>query len=141
MNLIDRIIKDEGFSRFAYQCTAGKTTVGYGRNIDSQGGKGISEAEARVLLGNDLAECELDLIELFGAKFWASLDLVRKYALINMRFQLGGRGFRTFENAIEAIRRRRWAQAGSEILDSRYAEQTPSRAQRVAYEIIDGIAD
>ena len=141
MNLVDRIIKDEGFSAFAYTCPVGRTTVGYGRNIDRQGGKGLTEVEARMLLHNDLIECDNDLSDLFGAQFWKGLDAVRRYALINMRFNLGPAGFRSFENAIEAIRHRRWSQAGAEILDSRYAAQVPSRANRIAFEIIDGIAD
>jgi len=141
MNLIDRVILDEGFSPFAYDCPLGRTTVGYGRNIDKSGGKGVSEAEARMLLKNDLIECDNDLARLFGEEFWKNTDTVRRYALINMRFNLGPGGFRSFRNAIEAVKHRRWSQAGSEILDSRYAEQVPSRAQRIAYEIIDGIAD
>ena len=141
MNLIDRIIKDEGYSPFAYECPAGRVTVGYGRNIDRNGGKGIDRAEARMLLNNDLAECEMDLADVFGEVFWLRLDTVRRYALINMRFQLGGGGFRSFVNLIEAVKHHRWSQAGAEILDSRYATQVPNRANRIAYEIIDGIAD
>lgn len=140
MNLVDQIIKDEGFSPHAYQCPVGRTTVGYGRNIDRNGGKGLTEAEARILLNNDLIECDNDLALLFGGEFWDSLDKVRRYALVNMRFQLGPGRFRGFKNAIEAVRGRKWQAAGAEILDSRYATQVPSRAQRIAFEIIDGIS-
>jgi len=141
MNLIDQVIKDEGFSPFVYECPVGRLTVGYGRNIDRNGGKGITEKEAIILLNNDLIECDNDLARLFGEEFWHGLDAVRRYALINMRFNLGPGGFRSFVNLIEAVKHRRWTQAGADVLDSRYAAQVPNRANRIAYEIIDGISD
>jgi len=141
MNLVEQIIKDEGYRRFGYRCTAGRLTVGIGRNIDESGGKGITESEARILLGNDLVECDIDLANVFGGPFWDVLDRVRRNALTNMRFQLGPGRFRDFTNMIEAVKQRQWTIAGMEILDSRYARQVPSRAQRIAYEITDGITD
>jgi GH24 family phage-related lysozyme (muramidase) len=44
----------EGFSKFAYQCMAGEWTIDFGRNIDKNGGPGITEEEALFLLSNDL---------------------------------------------------------------------------------------
>ena len=41
----------EGLRHFPYQCTAGRTTIGYGRNLDD---KGLTLAECEVLLDNDL---------------------------------------------------------------------------------------
>jgi len=140
MNLIDQIIADEGFSRFAYQCPLGRWTIGYGRNIDQMGGRGISEVEARILLQNDLVDCDNGLAEIFTFEIWSSLDSVRRNALINMRFQLGPGGFRTFTNLIAAVKRKQWTLAQNEVLDSKYALQVPRRAQRIAFEIGDGIA-
>jgi len=134
--LIARLMEDEGFSSTAYKCPGDRLTIGYGRNIES---KGITEEEARMLLMNDINQAEGDLARLFGAGFWAQLDDVRQWALINMRFQLGGAGFRGFKKAIAAIRLCSWKEAGAEILDSQYARQVPGRAQRVANEIIRGV--
>ena len=62
MNVIslakESLKKHEGYRQFAYQCTANKTTVAYGRNLQD---KGISETEAMYLLENDIVECIQDL--------------------------------------------------------------------------------
>lgn len=52
--LIEKIKRHEGLKLKPYRCTANKLTIGYGRNIDDVG---ISEAEAEVLLSNDLERC------------------------------------------------------------------------------------
>ena len=144
MNLIDQIIADEIYegahNRFAYKCPLGKWTIGYGRNIDEDGGKGITEAEARIMLHGDLIECDNDLSRLFGVEFWKELGSVRRYALINMRYQLGPNRFRGFVNMISAVKKRQWGLAMHEILDSNYALQVPRRAERIAFEISDGIS-
>jgi len=40
--VIEHIKEYEGFSSLAYECTAGYTTIGYGRNIEQ---KGITKEE------------------------------------------------------------------------------------------------
>ena len=141
MNLVDRIKKDEGFSRFVYQCTGGKATLGYGFNIDPRGGAGIPESVAELWLRRVLIDCEADLVDLFGAGFWDGLDQVRRNALINMRFNLGPAGFRTFKRMIEAIKQRSWHAAAQEAKDSRwYFQAGRSRVVRICEEIRDGVA-
>lgn len=139
MNLADQIMADEGYVRYAYICPAGDLTIGYGRNI-SENGPGISETEARILLGHDLAECDVDMGRLFTWDFWTTLDMVRRNALTNMRYQLGPAGFRGFRNMIAAIKHKQWGLAAQHALDSRWAVQTPRRAQRIAEELRDGVA-
>jgi len=139
MDIVARLKKDEGFSKFAYRCTGNKVTVGYGRNIDRAGGKGLSEREAHMLLLFDIRECEEDLSNLFGALRWAAILGVRQNALTNMRFQLGHNGFREFNLMIEAIKRKDWSIAAEEALDSRWASQTPLRARRVYDELRTGV--
>lgn len=140
MNLVDRIAKDEGFASHAYTCPSGRLTIGYGRNIDPNGGRGISEMEARLLLLHDVNECYDDLCELFGVEFWTKLDQVRRNALINMRFNLGPAGFREFHNMIESVKRREWGLAARHALDSLWSAQVGRRAQRIAEELRDGVS-
>ena len=40
--LIEQLKRHEGIRTHAYQCTANMTTVGVGRNIDEDGGLGLS---------------------------------------------------------------------------------------------------
>ena len=136
--LIERVKIDEGYRRHPYRCPAGVLTIGYGRNIDKDsGGKGIDETEASILLRNDLAAAEIDMINLFPG--WLVFGQVRRAALLNMRFQLGGRGIRKFVKMIAAINKGSWIMAAREATLSRWAAQTPERAYRVAMEIRDGV--
>jgi lysozyme len=121
---------NEGYRRHAYRCSAGKWTIGIGRNIDA-GGPGIDEVEALYLLDRDISESLLDL-----QRILPDFDLYsqgRRLALMDMRFQLGPTGFRTFKRMLECVCRRDWAGAAREALDSKYArEDTPERAQQTA---------
>lgn len=139
MEPIERIKLDEGFRPYPYLCTGGALTIGYGRNIDrDSGGLGLREIEASFMMRNDLIEAERDLQEIFPG--WSEIDPVRQGAFLNMRFQLGGAGFRSFRNMIEAAKRGAWSLASGHALDSRWAYQTPSRAYRVVEEIKNGVS-
>jgi len=139
MSVAEQIKKDEGFSAFAYKCPAGKWTIGYGRNIDEDGGHGLRESEAGYMLANDVLACTRDLVKLFGVKPWAKCNQVRQDALVNMRYQLGPYGFRGFKRMIKAIMERNWTNAGYEALASKWAIQSGDRANRIAAELESGV--
>lgn len=130
--LISTLEKYEGFRNRPYTCTAGKLTIGIGRNLTD---KGITYSEAMVLLKNDLDECRWDLADMFS-DFASYPDCVRE-VLINMRFQLGPGGFRTFKKFINAIKIWNFVLARTEMLDSKWARQdTPKRAHELAETLI-----
>ena len=52
------IIFHEGFRNKPYRCSAGKLTIGFGRNLEN---KGISISEARMMLKSDIDEAVQDL--------------------------------------------------------------------------------
>jgi len=137
--LIEAIKREEGWNSHAYICPAGKWTIGYGRNIDPAGGKGIIKAEGAMLLRNDILDCLADLESIFDN--WPHIDRVRQNALANMRYQLGPSRFRSFAKMIAAVRGGNWMLAYLEALDSKWAsvDQTPERAIRVARAIRDGV--
>ena len=132
---IQQIKADEGFRGTAYICPAGALTIGYGRNIDI-GGTGVSEAEASMLLANDVAACEADLRGLFH--MWDFFGPVRRSALINLRFQLGPNRFRAFRKMIAAIDKGDWMLAAAELADSALTKQTPARNGRRVRELEQG---
>lgn len=139
----EQLREDEGFRTHAYRCSAGYLTIGYGRNIDpgpKHRGPGISRGEANILLLHDIQECETDLYSLFGEEVWAKIGKPRRDALVNMRFQLGPGGFRSFTRMIYHVMHFRWGYAATEALDSRWASQTPRRAQRVAEVLRTGVS-
>lgn len=128
----DLIKANEGCRLHPYECTEGKITIGYGRNLDD---KGITQQEAELLLDLDIAECLEDLKRL---PFWGDLNEARQAVLLDMRFQLGNAGLSQFKRMLNAINQARFDQAADELLDSRYAQQTPSRARRNAHMMRSG---
>jgi len=125
---IAKLIKThEGFESKPYQCPAGKTTIGYGRNLDDVG---ITEGEARILMMNDIANAITDLTSIFTDK-WPHFPLSVRYALADMRYNLGPRGFRTFKKMIAALENFDYIQAAYEMWDSKWRRQVGKRAERL----------
>jgi lysozyme len=115
---VEQLIRHEGERLKPYRCTAGKLTIGVGRNIEDNG---IRRSESRYMLMNDLAECEADLEQIFH--HWAEFSDNRRIALIDLRMNLGPIRFRTFRRMIAAINNNDWPVAVREALDSRWARQ------------------
>jgi lysozyme len=122
--------RHEGVETHAYKCTAGKITIGVGRNIDPAGGLGLSQDEIDYLLENDIARVAREL----GAEFpWFSgLSECRRDAMIDLCFQLGITRLRLFKLALGAMENHNYEEAARQFLDSNYAKQTPVRAQEIA---------
>ena len=133
--LIEQLVKHEGEPLKAYKCPAGYITIGVGRNLE---GKGITKAESRMLLVNDIAECVSDLRNLFGHQ-WDGMSENRRIALTDMRFNLGPSRFRSFRRMIAAIKRDDWAAAGKEAMDSKWATQVQkSRSGLIYAQLVGG---
>ena len=128
--------RHEGLVLHAYQDHLGFWTIGYGRLIDERRGGGISEDEALILLRNDINKVERELRS--RVTYWHDLPPVKRQALLNMAFQLGVGGLMQFRRMWAAIARRDWDTAAREALDSRWAQQTPRRANEIAGMLRDG---
>jgi len=127
---------DEGFKSRAYTCTAGKLTVGYGRNLED---RGLSIAEAKLLLKNDIKNTTRLLNDRYG--WFHVLSEARQYVCINMAFNLGMAGFDTFKKMHAAILLGEFEIAAKEMLDSKWATQVGDRARRLAVAMLHGKAD
>lgn len=127
---------DEGYREKPYKCSAGKLTIGVGRNLED---KGLSRDEIIYLLNNDYKECEEDIVRTYP---WAgNLDEVRLSVLINMRFNLGAIGLSKFKKFLAFMRSGDYKSASLEMLDSRWAIQTGVRAKRLSKMILTGEVD
>jgi len=125
--LARELLRDEGLRLKPYRCTAGKLTIGVGRNLDD---RGITEAEALVLLDNDIKS------------FWGQLVAARPWVmqapeavqevLVNMCFNLGLAGLLGFRQTLEYLKSRIYVDAASEMLRSKWAAQVGARAERLA---------
>ena len=131
-----QIKSDEGLVLHAYDDSLGLLTIGYGRLIDHRKGGGITKEEAEYLLANDI---ERKLQELQERLPWVkNLDDVRKGVLLNMSFQLGVSGLLGFKNTLAKIEQGDYEGASVNMLQSKWATQTPNRAQRMAEQIRTG---
>lgn len=118
------IINHEGLELKPYMCTAGKLTIGVGRNIEDVG---ISENEAMFMLDNDIKTCIKDMVKLFPG--WYQLSENQQIVLIDMRFNLGPSRFKKFKKMITAINAKDFDLAAREMMNSLwYKKQVGNRA-------------
>lgn len=127
MTLKDLIKSHEGLRLRPYECTAGKTTIGWGRNLED---KGITLEEAEFMLDNDIKAVISSCREIFS--WFAFLDNVRQAVICDMVFNLGIGGFLAFKKLIAAIREKDWERAVSEMENSKWHSQVGTRGVRLA---------
>lgn len=129
--LRDTLKKAEGVKAHPYLDTAGKWTAGVGRNLTDNG---LRAEEIDFMLTNDITAAWMDVTTTWP---WV-LDLsdVRQRALTEMVFQMGVGGVGAFKQALAAMQAGDWQTAHDELLDSKWAAQTPSRAHRVAQMVL-----
>lgn len=121
------LIRDEGFRSKPYKCTAGKLTIGVGRNIEDNG---ITEDEAMYLLNNDINNCILQLTKKFPW-FNSKPDNVKR-VLINMCFNLGISRLSSFKTTLKLIEIGDYKEASVQMLKSLWARQVGQRAVRLS---------
>lgn len=120
------IKKHEGLRLQPYKCTAGKLTIGYGRNIEDNG---ISVYEAEVMLENDIQKCYALCIKL---PFWNNLNEVRQSVILDMCYNLGFTRLQGFKKMFKALEVQDYKSAAKEMLDSKWARDVKSRATELA---------
>lgn len=133
MSLIEQLKRHEGLRLNPYKCTAGKLTIGYGRNLED---KGISEHEAELMLASDIHEVQDELFKRLPV--YSKLNPARKGALTNMGFNLGVTGLLKFKKMISALESGDYNLAAAEMLDSRWASQVGQRSKELAEQIRTG---
>ena len=126
-DLLNRIKHHEGYRSRVYKCTEGYDTIGYGFAIKD------------LELDEDIAEEILirkveKLVKRVRSKFdW--LDSVPREVqgiLVEMSYQMGLSNVSKFKKALHAMQMLQWRKAADEMLDSKWAKQTPNRAKRLS---------
>lgn len=118
------LLRHEGLRLKPYKDSVGKLSIGIGRCIEDVG---ISEAEAYVLLNNDVARITQDAYNEFT--WFTSLSVTRQDVVLSMIFNLGLEGFKKFKKMIEAIIAGNFERAADEMLNSTWAKQVGKRAE------------
>lgn len=165
VRLAAEIGRDEGDKLKWYRCTAGKRSIGKGRNLDDVGisaeetrllgitvasciARGINQAQSDALFANDIGRSERDL----DAKlpWWRKLDGVRQRVLLNMCFNMGigrapdakrkiiGAGLLGFYGTLPKIQREDWAGAVAGMKASKWHDQVGARAERLEAMMLTG---
>ena len=132
--LLESVKKHEGFRNKVYLDSLGKRTVGYGHLCVEDkwvDGWTYSQVELEDLLEKDLQSA----IDQAGDMCKdIALHEDAKNTIIEMIFQLGGSGVKKFRNMWSALREAppNYVVASLEMLDSKWAKQTPNRAKEMS---------
>ncbi len=146
--MITRLKMHEGCSLKPYKCPAGKLTIGIGRNVEGNPftaeeliavgdwKHGITREAAHMLCRNDINRCIGECKK--SIPFFNKLDKERKYALIDLDFNMGLRTLLTFKKTLASIGYGNYKTAAEQLLQSKYASQVGKRAKRIAILIETG---
>ena len=125
--LRNTLIRHEGLKLLPYECTAGKLTLGVGRNIED---RGISKETAMQMLDEDIEICLNELMERLN--YFETLPTEVQETLVNLCFNMGISRLMKFQLMLGAIEAGQYELAAKELLDSRYARQVGKRAEELA---------
>ena len=140
MNM-ERLMKSvkahEGYRNKVYLDSLGKRTVGVGHLCVEdiwEDDKEYSEAMLMNILKDDLKNAIEGAERLL--KGCRILDSLAEEIIIEMVFQLGETGVSKFKNMLKALKEGPdYQTAAIEMLDSRWAKQTPNRAEAMSSEM------
>ena len=131
--LKERIKKHEGFRDVIYKDSLGFATIGYGHLVlptdDFVEGQQYSKEVLDAVFDKDFQNAQDNANKLIG-----DIPLVyqAKEIICEMVFQLGIGGVSKFKNMWSALEKGDYYTASQEMLDSRWAKQTPSRAEELS---------
>ena len=130
----NRIKKHEGFRNKVYKDTLGKRTIGYGHLCVEEwweDDKEYPDAQLDRIFDKDFDKAKDGASKLYEG---CEISDTAKGLIIEMVFQLGPTGVSKFKNMWAALKERppKYKIASSEMLDSRWAKQTPSRAKELS---------
>ena len=133
--LMESVKKHEGYRNKVYLDTLGKRTVGVGHLCVEDFWEDDKEYEEKFLmeiLQKDLQQAIRGARSLMEEHDCADIDEQAEEILIEMVFQLGMTGVSKFRNMWKALAEKNYIGASYEMLDSRWAKQTPNRAKAMA---------
>lgn len=118
-----QLARHEGYRRHPYRCTAGKLTVGYGRNLEA---RGIGKRIAGLMLDEDIAHHRALLLKQFPRL--DELVPARQAVLVNMAVNMGITRLLGFRRMLAAVEAGDFPEAAAEMQDSRWFHQVGPRA-------------
>ena len=136
MDVIEQLRSEEGEILHAYQDHLGYWTIGVGIMIDKRKGGGITKEESTYLLLNRVLAIQRKIET--ALPWTASLNPARKAVLTGMAFQMGIDGLLGFKDTLRYISAGDYKRAARNMRASKWAKQTPGRADRMATQMETG---
>ena len=128
-DLMERIKKHEGFVPKIYKDSLGFATIGYGHLVlpeeQWEESKEYSKEQLEHVFKTDFNNA---VGQATGLMDGMNLDDKAREVIIEMVFQLGVGGVGKFKKMWEALRKD-YGEASFQMMDSRWAKQTPRRAE------------
>lgn len=146
----EEIASDEGKILHVYLCSENHKTTGIGHKLlDSDPEIDLPVHGAYDEVPEDECISEERCYELFEQDVqiaidgcrniydnWEELPQEAQHILVNMCFQLGQGGLSKFKNMNHAVSQESWGIMAMDMMDSRWAQQTPERAARLRDRVI-----
>lgn len=146
--------RNEGEHAKVYTDSEGNPTIGVGFNLTRPdvakrlravkttkarmlAGELLSDSQIDWLLDADLTDVLQDLVTLFPR--FDEMPIKAQFVLIDLRFNCGPAGLRTFVNTLTAFKTAQWNDAAERLASSQWAEQVGDRADR-AINMLRGIS-
>jgi lysozyme len=134
--LKERIKEHEGYRNTIYKDSLGFATIGYGHLVTPEDHYKedikYPKSELDAQFEADFQTAKAHTEKLINDNNVAKLLFNAKCVLIEMVFQLGVGGVSKFKKMWSALQEQDYNEASIQMLDSRWAKQTPSRANSLA---------
>tara|TARA_Y100000593_G_scaffold93123_1_gene186858 strand:+ start:646 stop:1050 length:405 start_codon:yes stop_codon:yes gene_type:complete len=127
MSLKDSIKKNEGYRKMVYKDSLGIDTIGYGFAIKDLE---LDQDICDIILDRKIKELSKRVNSTFAWYRYMPPEI--KDVVMEMCYQMGVYGFSCFKKTISFLQNKQFHDASLEMLDSRWAEQTPVRAKELS---------
>ena len=131
--LKEEIKLHEGFVPKTYSDSLGKKTIGYGHLCVEpeqwDDDKEYTKEELELVFEKDFEEALKNAESLIDSR---SINQIAKQVIIEMVFQLGIGGVGKFKKMWAALDNEDYEEASNQMLDSRWAKQTPHRCGKLS---------
>jgi lysozyme len=128
--LAQQLIQEEGNVPHAYPDGEGYLTIGIGHLIDPRKGGSITQDTIMYIFNLDVQEKVNQLDQ--NLSWWRNENEVRQRVMIDLCFNLGITGLLGFHNTLKHWQAGEYEQAAQGLLDSKAAQQTGKRYQKLA---------
>ena len=126
-DLLEAVKLSEGFRDKVYKDTLGIDTIGYGFAIKDLV---IDEDIAEMILRRKLDSLVDRVDKRFS--FMSDMPIEVKDVIYEMCYQLGVTGVSKFKKTLAYLENKEFKMASKEMLDSKWARQTPNRANKLS---------